>query len=115
MFKNFVLLQNWKDMDNDKQKKNTTTAPINGFVEAREQETARTQKDMADMPGISPVICRQAGVASIYLFPKHISLNWSIKMKGRIPDTQFMRWNQSYKQTFCLYLYNMLFNMLYGT
>ena len=34
-------------------------------------------------PGISPAICSQAGVtsnkSSIYLFPKQIDFNWSIK------------------------------------
>ena len=62
--------------------------PINGFIEEGTREGNRelehhmqyyAQLD-SDMPGISPVICSQAGVARIYLlclFPKR-----SVKMKG---------------------------------
>ena len=43
------------------------------FIEEnRRKGTGNTTHTQLDMHGISPVICSQAGVASIYLFPKQI-------------------------------------------
>ena len=58
--------------------------------------TTRTAGPELDMQDISPAICHQAAVARIDLFP-NLFLNWSIKIKGRIPVTQSMCWNQDFK------------------
>ena len=65
--------------------------------------TGNTPHAQQDICGISPVICSPAGVASIICF-----LNRLVNPnEGHIAVTQFVRGNQDFTQTSCLFLYNM--------